>query len=72
MSKSEKFAIVVHAGSNELPRAVHGLLGVCDLCSGAFGVKQEVGQSGLPTKDAYTGHLSFGQLVIDGFFPVII
>jgi hypothetical protein len=53
-------------------KAIGLITGVCDLCSGAFGVKREVGQSGLPTKDAYTGHLSFGQLVIDGFFPVII
>jgi hypothetical protein len=53
-------------------KATGMITAVCDLCSEAFGVKQEVGQSGLQVKDANDGHLSFSQLVVDGLIPVII
>ncbi|HEY3367862.1 MAG TPA: DsrE family protein [Symbiobacteriaceae bacterium] len=115
-----KFAIVVHAGPQELARALHGLLyaqdlhnaghevsvifdgagttwvktledpenkyhdvyratkelgligGVCEYCAGAFGVAEDVKQSGLPIKGELHGHPSLSDLVAQGYAPLIL
>lgn len=115
-----KFAIVVHAGPQELARALHGLLyaqdlhnaghqvtvifdgagttwvkafenpehkyhdayratkdlgligGVCEYCAGAFGVDEDVKQSGLPLSGEMNGHPSLADLVGKGFTPLVL
>lgn len=40
---------------------------VCDFCSGAFGVAEEVADSGLVTLDDHEGHPSVRSLVADDY-----
>lgn len=115
-----KFAILVHAGPQELARALHGLLyamdlhnaghevrvvfdgagttwvkafenpenkyydmyrsvksldliaGVCEYCSNAFGVLEDVKKTGVRLSGEASGHPSLADLVAEGFTPLVL
>jgi hypothetical protein len=41
--------------------------GACPYCAGAYGVKEQVEQTGVPLLDEYEGHPSVRSLVNDGY-----
>jgi hypothetical protein len=41
--------------------------GACSYCAGAYGVKEQVEQTGVPLLDEYEGHPSVRSLVNDGY-----
>ena len=43
------------------------IAGVCDYCSNAYGVIEEVKNSGVTLTDAFEGHPSFKDLVDKGY-----
>ncbi len=52
---------------HDLYAAVRDEVGVCDHCSGAFGVEDAVADAGLETLDDYDGHPSVRSFVEDGY-----
>lgn len=53
---------------NELFESVRDrVAGACDYCAGAFGVKDEVQESGIELLDEYRGHPSVKKLVDRGY-----
>ena len=53
---------------NPLFEAVRDMVsGVCSFCAEAFGVKEEVKNSGTPFLDEYEGHPSFRRLISEGY-----
>jgi hypothetical protein len=52
---------------HDLYAAVKDEIGVCDYCSGAFGVEDAVDDAGLVTLDESDGHPSIKSLVDDGY-----
>ena len=45
---------------------------VCDYCSGAFGVKQEIEACALPLAAEYQGHPSLVKWIEEGYTPVVL
>ena len=43
------------------------IAGVCQYCSGAFGVQEEIQSSGLPVTGEHDGHFSVVTLIKDGY-----
>lgn len=43
------------------------VIGVCDYCAGAFGVKDQVKACGAPLADDFEGHPSFRKLLAGGY-----
>lgn len=43
------------------------IAGVCDYCAGAYEVKDQVREQGLPLLNEFKGHPSFKKLVDEGF-----
>ncbi|WP_254841353.1 DsrE family protein [Natronomonas marina] len=52
---------------HDLYAAVRDDVGVCDYCSGAFGVEEAVDDAGVVTLDEHGGHPSIRSLVEDGY-----
>lgn len=52
---------------HELYQAVREDVGVCEYCSGAFGVEDAVGDADVVTLDDHDGHPSIRSLVADGY-----
>jgi hypothetical protein len=44
--------------------------GACSYCAGAYGVKEQVEQAGVPLLEEYEGHPSVRTLVNDGYAVV--
>src|SRR5574341_905301 len=43
------------------------IVGVCDFCAGAFGVKEKVGECKLPLLSEFEGHPSIRKLISGGY-----
>jgi hypothetical protein len=46
------------------------LAGACSYCAGAYGVKEQVEQAGVPLLEEYEGHPSLRSLIADGYAVV--
>jgi hypothetical protein len=62
-----EFAKPDHKYHDLFERVRKRVTGVCSYCAGAFKVKDKIEAANLPLSDQFQGHLSFKQLIEQGF-----